>query len=253
MDNRSITKTHWNTIQERIEATIKALQHRRDQTNMGKQVPAEESLIIGEGRQLFLAVLFLDICGFTSWKSTTFEDQDNILTLFNLFMTEMVRIASDYGGTVEKNTGDGLMAYFEGEGPDKAQFACETSIAVAETMYYVTDKIINPVLVNSNFPRVDFRVGIDFGPVTIAKVGSPRLFNSLVAIGISANIANKILKDAGRNEIIIGNDVYLHLGQEKKQFCKLHKVQTGFIYNHPPTSPTPYPYYNYTGRWTQPL
>lgn len=253
MQTTLLAKTHWNTIEQRVSATIKALRQRTDQSTKGRQIPGEESLLIGDGKQLNLAVLFLDICGFTSWKSASFKNQDDILTIFNLFMTEMVRISSDYGGTVEKNTGDGLMSYFEGDGENKNQSACETALAAALTMFYVSNKLINPVLRNSSFQTIDFRIGIDFGRVTIAKIGSPKLFNSLVAIGISANIANKMLRDAGKNEIIIGNDVYLNIGPTFKQWCTLYKTQTGFVYNFQSGYQSPYPYYKYTGRWTQPL
>jgi adenylate cyclase len=36
-----------------------------------------------------------------------------MLRVLNLYFSEMIKIAEEYGGTVEKNTGDGLMAYFE--------------------------------------------------------------------------------------------------------------------------------------------
>ena len=54
-----------------------------------------------------MAVLFLDISGFSVRKSETVEEQGMILKILNLFFTEMIRIAEEYGGTVEKNTGDG--------------------------------------------------------------------------------------------------------------------------------------------------
>jgi len=41
-----------------------------------------------------------------------------MLRVLNLFFTEMIRIVEDYGGAVEKNTGDGLMAYFEDRAAD---------------------------------------------------------------------------------------------------------------------------------------
>jgi adenylate cyclase len=75
-------------------------------------VPAEDSLVLGEGRRIQLAVLFLDICGWSSRPSFLPHEQATNLQILNLFFTEMVRVAEDYGGEVEKNTGDGLLAYF---------------------------------------------------------------------------------------------------------------------------------------------
>jgi len=39
-------------------------------------------------------------------------EQDLMLRVLALFFSEMIRIAEEYGGVVEKNTGDGLMVYF---------------------------------------------------------------------------------------------------------------------------------------------
>ena len=41
--------------------------------------------------------------------------------MLSLFFSEMIRVVGDYGGTVEKNTGDGIMAYFA-QGSDQATF-----------------------------------------------------------------------------------------------------------------------------------
>lgn len=250
METNSLTQAHYREINDRLSLTIRDIVQQGQPVSSGRNVPAQSSLIIGEGKQLQLAILFLDICGFTNWDSGNSTNQKDILTIFNLFMTEMVRTSNDYGATVEKNTGDGMMAYFEGEGPDKPSSACESAVAAAETMFYTTANAINPILRASNLRQIDFRIGIDFGPVTIAKVGSPRLFSSLVAIGITANIANKILRVAGPNDLIIGNDVFARLGPQKRQFCQLHRQHTQFVYKYPTGSTAPYPYYNYTARWT---
>ena len=249
METNSLTRAHWQEISDRLAATIQDINQQGQPASPGRNVPAQTSLIIGEGKQLHLAILFLDICGFTCWQSGNFTNQKDILTIFNLFMTEMVRIANDYGATVEKNTGDGMMAYFEGEENNKPSSACEHAVAAAETMLYTTTNAINPILRASNLQTVNFRVGIDYGPVTIAKVGSARLFSSLVAIGISANIANKILRDAGPNDIVIGNDVYVRLGPQKRQHCRIYKEHTQFVYTHSSGPNAPYPYYIYTARW----
>ena len=58
-------------------------------------------------------IKFTDISGFSLRNSISTEEQEMMLRVLNLYFTEMIRIVNDYGGSVEKNTGDGLMAYFE--------------------------------------------------------------------------------------------------------------------------------------------
>ena len=111
---------------ERLEVTYRALQEARivkavralaeRSVTSGRTVPSADDLVIGSGRRLKAAVMFLDISRFSSRSSEESRDQDSNLIMLMLFFSEMVRIAEDYGGTVEKNTGDGLMAYFEDGG-----------------------------------------------------------------------------------------------------------------------------------------
>ena len=99
-------------IKERVTKAVKKLKS-LEVPVMGRVVPEDEDLVLGSGRQLNLAVLFLDISGSSNRPSGTHEAQNKFLPALNLFFSELVRIVEEYGGTVEKNTGDGLMAYFE--------------------------------------------------------------------------------------------------------------------------------------------
>ncbi len=71
-------------------------------------MPDRDQVTIGSGRRFDLAVLFLDICGFSSRPNWTSEEQGQMLAVMNIFMAEMLNIVRDFGGTYEKNTGDGL-------------------------------------------------------------------------------------------------------------------------------------------------
>lgn len=149
----------------------------------GRVVPEDDELVIGTGRRLNMAVMFLDLCGFSGRPSETLWEQDILLRVLNLFFTEMIRIAEEYGGTVEKNTGDGLMAYFEDNAGTQPEGGCKRSISCALTMMYTTATLINPIIRATGLEELHFRIGIDYGPVTVAQVGAARRFGALVAIG----------------------------------------------------------------------
>jgi class 3 adenylate cyclase len=233
-----------------IERIIKGLGDMRQRTSSpGREIPDTDSLVIGEGRRLTMAVLFLDVCKFSARLSNSEEEQNDILSTFNLFFTEMVRILEDYGGTVEKNTGDGLMAYFEDGGGDPPETGSKRALAASLTMFRTSAQLLNPLLEKSAKQRVDFRVAIDYGPVTIAKLGAPRRFNSCVAIGTAANIAYKMLRFAGPNEIVIGDQLRQQL-QYPPWILFEEKLpdNSGWIYLHTGFA---YPFHKYTGRWTR--
>jgi adenylate cyclase len=212
----------------------------------GREVPADDALVIGSGRRLSMAVMFLDICGFSSRGLENEQEQLTNLRALNLFFTEVVRIAEDYGGTVEKNTGDGLMVYFE-DGTQATESGCKRAVSCALTMQRTSRNILNPVLDRSGIQRIEFRTGIDHGQVTIAKLGAAKRFNALVAVGTAANIACKMLRFGGPNEIIIGDSVRKELPLAWHQYANRISEYSGWVYH---VSGQSYPFYRYIGRWT---
>lgn len=249
MDYTKLTESYWNKQKDRLSSLISKINEDPITATLGRIVPAEEDLTLGTGRTLRAAVMFTDICGFSVRRADLQSDQNVLLNILNLYFSEMIRIAEEYGGTVEKNTGDGLMAYFEdntGEPPEKG---CQRAISAALTMIYVNDHAISEVLTSSGIDPIKFRVGIDYGTITIAQIGAPRRFGGLVAIGTTANIASKMLSKASDGEILIGANVHQELPSTRQQWCHAH-AESGFIYV---SDGRPYWLYKYTGRWMGPM
>jgi class 3 adenylate cyclase len=237
---------------QQVVRTLEVLQkinERGDAVASGRVVPDDESIPIGQGRRLEMAVMFVDVCSFSQRPSETPDEQSSLLQVLTLFFTELIRIAEEYGGTVEKNTGDGLMAYFEDGGGTPPEAGCTRAVAAALSMFHAAGSLINPVLQRSGIRPLQFRVGIDYGKVTVAKVGVAKRFNSLVAIGTCANVACKILGFAEPDNIVIGESVCLRLPAEWRRFCELSTISSGWVYRR---TGFPYPLYRYTGRWISP-
>lgn len=168
----------------------------------GRTIPDEDGLLIGDARRLTLAILFLDICKFSSINSATLEEQTRVLTILNLFMAEMLRIVKKNGGEFEKNTGDGLMAYFKsGSARESTQIALETAVA----MHFFNDNVIKPKFAILGLPHISFRVGIETGEVIVANVGVKGDHHSIVAVGNVANVACKMMSLIEHGGIVIGN------------------------------------------------
>ena len=194
--------------------------------------------------------MFLDICKFSSRPSWTETEQENLLQILSLFFTEMIRIVEDYGGTVEKNTGDGLMAYFTKNAAD-AVSSQQRAVAAAITMFAATEQIINPIIAGSNLQPVDFRVCLDHGPITVAQVGAARGFNGIVAIGATANIACKMLAHADPNTILLGSKGVTGLPLDwQMKFTALKATETGWFHT---DTGAPYAFWQYNGRWNIPV
>jgi len=232
-------------LRDRVMRTAERVFRRSAATAVGRVVPGDDDLVIGTGRVLELAVLFLDISGFSGRPSASPNEQRAVLQALNVFFSEMVRIATDYGGTVEKNTGDGLMAYFERvPGPGGAN-APQRAVAAALTMMHANANVISPVLRSTGLVPLNFRVGIDYGHVTVARLGAARQFNANVAIGTPANVASKILAHARAGDIVIGESVAVRLPAKWLQWVEFHGPSE-FQYL---SDGRPYPLYRYIGRW----
>lgn len=243
MNFDGLETAYWTAQIERVER-LRGRIADRAAAAPGRVVPDDADLTIGAGRRLSLTVMFIDISGFSSRPAGTPEEQEMMLRVLNLFMTEMIRIAEDYGGVVEKNTGDGLMAYFEdadGENSSKRAVACSL------TMHAANEYLVTPILRATGVPPLQFRISMDHGPVTVARIGVPQRFNANVAIGNVANFASKMLSNIKAGEIGLGVGAYNRLPEYwRTNWAELSPVSTGWSFQ---GTTTPYRLYLYTGRW----
>jgi len=249
MNYDGLERTYWESQLARVEALRNKINSRIDSLASGNAIPEDDDLALGEGRRIKMAVLFLDISKFSSRDMESEAEQNVMLRALNLYFSEMIKIAEDFGGTVEKNTGDGLMAYFEDNGGSPPENGCKRAAACALTMFSANQNLITPILVNSGIKPFDFRISIDYGYVTIAKLGAARRFNQYVAIGTTANFAAKMLSKALPNEIVIGEAVKVMLPTNwQTQFTFIVPEGSGWIYKN---SLLPYNLYRYIGRWAK--
>jgi class 3 adenylate cyclase len=228
--------------EQRMQTLVNGLVARRDPVRAGRVIPDHGDLPIGAGRHFEATVMFLDICGSSARGSDDRRAQSDMLTALSMFFAEMIRVVEDHGGTVEKNTGDGLMAYFsKGEVGRSAQ---TTALAAALTMLASASRLIDPLTRAVGVGRLPFRICLDHGPITVAEVGAARGFRGIVAIGSTANIASKMLALADEDTILIGEAVLHGLPPD----WAVHATDprpTGFSY----TGGVPYLWHRYDGRW----
>lgn len=247
MNYDALTHQYWQKQITRIANLRDKIRAKGSPINNGRVIPEGYDLALGEGRTMNLAVMFIDICGFSQRPMGSANEQAVMLAALNLFFSEMIKVAEDYTGTVEKNTGDGLMAYFQENGGLPPASGAKRAVACALTMFAANENLITPILKASNIEPFDFRISIEYGEVTIASLGVARGFKSYAAIGAPANFAAKMLGKARKNEIVIGASLKNQLPpQWQNQFTSPHPEPSGWSYTN---NGTPYPLYTYHGRW----
>jgi len=249
MNYDGLEQTYWTSQIERIER-LRAKIAARAAVPAGRVIPDDTDLAIGAGRRLDLTVMFIDISKFSQRNSLTSDEQEMMLRVLNLFFTEMIRIVEEYGGAVEKNTGDGLMAYFEDRAGDQAGGnSVKRAVACALTMVAANEYLISPILRASGVLPLEFRTSMDHGAVTIAKIGAAQRFNANVAIGNAANFAAKMLALVNPGDIALGASARNRLPTSwQTAWTELSPISTGWVHTN---SQQPYPLFLYKGRWAK--
>jgi adenylate cyclase len=242
-----ISLTYHNLQSRRIEVSRRRISAQGQTIFAGRVIPDPRDLPIGRGRRLEAAVLFLDISGFTQRASETAEEQDMQVRVLSLFFSEIIRIVGDYEGTVEKNTGDGVMAYFAGSAASGD--GRHRAVACAMTIFHAADRFINPIVEQSGLSPLRFRICIDHGSITIARLGAAQRFNHIVAVGTAANIASKMLQHTLAGELMVGSAVLDGLPADwRRDHVRATGVDTGWNYR----DGTPYEFWLFEGRWNVP-
>jgi class 3 adenylate cyclase len=122
---------------------------------------------------------------------------------YQVFLNSMSKIVSDFGGSVIKNVGDCLVYYFPKSRTDsKYNFTrcIECGLAMIKSQKHISEQ-----LVSERLPGIDFRVSSDYGSVLMMK---SNVSESLDMIGPPLNICSKINRLAGKNQFVVGGDLF---------------------------------------------
>lgn len=244
-DLNRLHKAYQNRQSRRIAVMDRRIQLQTKAVNLGRVIPDPADLPIGRGRRIQAAILFLDISGFTERPSNSEFEQSNNVRALSLFFSEAIRVVEDYGGTVEKNTGDGIMAYFgpaSGVGDTRHR-----AVACAMTVFHAGNRYVNPALTGAGLAPISYRICIDYGWITVARLGAAKRFNHIVAVGTTANRTSKMLAFALGGEILVGEEILPGLPEYwRRNYLELLTDRTGWTYD----DGSPYGFWLFSGRWS---
>ncbi len=122
---------------------------------------------------------------------------------YGIFINSVAAIVKKFKGIVVKNIGDSLLFYFPKiDSNDKPAFTnvIECCLAICDS-----NEEINKQMIQEDLPKMDYRVSVTYGTVSIAKVATSSVED---IFGSTVNRCSKINRFALPNNVIIGSDVY---------------------------------------------
>ncbi len=138
-----------------------------------------------QGQERQLAVLFLDMRGFTA--RTTGQLPYDIVFLLNRFFDAIVPAITDAGGIVDKYMGDGLLAVFNK--PDAAASA-KAGLRAAIEIGLALDSF-NQRLKAEGSPGIRIGMGLHLGDLVLGEIGAAGHASQTI-IGDAVNVASRL-------------------------------------------------------------
>ena len=157
---------------------------------------APERAALG-GARLPVAVLFGDIRGFTRLAESAGPEE--IAALLGEYYAAMIDAVFDHQGTLDKFTGDGIMAVWGAPLPldDAADLALSAARAMRSELAAQNDRRRG-----AGKPPIEAGFGLSYGTVFAGNIGSERRLEYTV-VGDPVNLAARLCELAGPGEVLV--------------------------------------------------
>ena len=158
-----------------------------------------------------LIICFSDVAGFT--ETTDRMESEDLTQLLNHYLTEMSEIASEYGATLDKYVGDGIVMFFgdpETRGVKEDALACvKMAIAMQRRMAELADLWRNSGIQTP----LKCRIGIHTDYCTVGNFGSADRMDYTM-IGGAVNLTARLEQEAPPGSILISYETFAHVRDE---------------------------------------
>ncbi len=170
-----------------------------------------------EGERKLVTVLFADAADYTSMSEKL--DPEEVHELLGGFFDILVDRIHGCEGTIDKFTGDGVMALFGAPlaHEDHAHRACHAALAIQKAIGEYGERI-------KETRGVDFkvRIGLNSGTVIVGSVGDD-LKMDYTAIGDTTNLASRMEANARPGAVLVSGHTY-NLARDFFEFIYMGKI-----------------------------
>ena len=158
-----------------------------------------------------LTMFFSDIVGFTTISDEL--ESEEITNLLNFYLNEMSNIALEYGGTIDKYIGDGLMIFFGDPDTLGVENDARKCVEMAVSMQKKMNELIGYWGKTFGLKKdLQVRMGINTGFCTVGNFGSNDRLD-YTAVGSAVNLASRLEAAATPGAIMVSEETYLLVRQ----------------------------------------
>ena len=174
--------------------------------------PQLAELIVSQGDENILeshrreiVVVFCDLRGYTAFTETA--EPEEVLDFLREYHGALGPLVSQYEGTLDQFSGDGIMVFFNDPVPcaDPAGRAVAMAVAMREATGALT------AAWRERGRELGFGAGIAQGYATLGQIGFAER-SGYTAIGTVCNVAARLCAEAGDGQILLSQRVNLALG-----------------------------------------
>ncbi|RWM06449.1 adenylate/guanylate cyclase domain-containing protein [Mesorhizobium sp.] len=152
-----------------------------------------------------LTICFSDIAGFT--ETTDKMESEDLTQLLNHYLTEMSKIASDHGATIDKYVGDAILMFF---GDPETRGVKEDALACVQMALAMQKRISELAEVWRDMgieTPLRCRIGIHTDYCTVGNFGSEDRMDYTI-IGGAVNLASRLEQEAAPGAILISYETF---------------------------------------------
>lgn len=145
-----------------------------------------------------IVVVFLDLRGFTAFAECA--DPEEVMAVLHEYQVEMGRLITEYEGTLERFTGDGMMVFFNDPVPvaNPEERAIRMAIAMRQKM-----GMLEKAWSQRGY-RLGHGIGISSGHATLGTIGFEGRWD-YAAIGTVTNLSARLCSEAGPGQVLVSH------------------------------------------------
>jgi len=166
-----------------------------------EKILAQRGKIEGERKQV--TVMFCDAEGFSLLSERL--GPEKVYSIMDEVFEMLIHKVNDYGGTVNKMTGDGVMALFGAPIAleDAPQRAIRSALAIQKEIARFSDR----TKAETGMQPIRMRIGIHTGPVVVGSLGND-LRVEFTAVGDTVNLASRMEGLAEPGTVYVTEDTF---------------------------------------------